>query len=79
MFVDVNFKATLWTKNLLEGEFRSISLHEKYPFMEICSMSGPKLVLPSLFCMLNSTFVARTKKSLSCTERAVPYEFDYIF
>ena len=42
-------------------------------------MSGPKLVLPSLFCMLNSTFVARTKKSLSCTERAVPNEFDYIF
>ena len=49
MFAHVNFKATLWTNDLFESELRSISLHENFPFIEICIMSGPKLVLPSVY------------------------------
>ena len=37
MFVDVNYKCTLWTRILSERDLRSGNLHEKYPFLEICS------------------------------------------
>ena len=55
MCFDVSFKCTLWTKDLLERDLKSGSLHKKRPFLEIFGVDVCKLILPE--CMQCSTSI----------------------